>query len=298
MKLTLNIRIEKQKNITKKNQMRNILLFFLFILSFSACAPKQAENRENLSVSIYPQKFIIDAISGKNIHVNVMVKAGASPATYEPTPRQMQELSHTKAYLKIGNLGFEQVWLSKFAAQNSQLKIINLSQGLESSDNNPHLWMSPKQMLILAQNSYKALINLYPNKQKSFDQNYNTLEKQIKKLDSLFTVKLSPYKGKAFMIFHPALFYLARDYGLTELAIEEHGKSPSPTRLTEITDKAKKNNIRLIFIQKEFDRENAQVLAKETRATIVVIDPLTENWLSEEKNILKVLVQDFQNEKP
>ena len=80
------------------------------------------------------------------------------------------------------------------------------------------------------------------------------------------------------MIYHPALTYFARDYALEQLALEVDGKTPSPMHLKEMTDLAKVNNISKILIQSQFDRKNAEVLARETGSEIIQFDPLDPQW--------------------
>jgi zinc transport system substrate-binding protein len=92
-----------------------------------------------------------------------------------------------------------------------------------------------------------------------------------------------------FMIFHPNLAYLARDYGLGEIAVEFEGKEPPPSRLKELIDLAAEENINTIFVQKEYDSRNARTIAAEIGAEIRVIDPLSENWLESTLDIINGL---------
>jgi zinc transport system substrate-binding protein len=94
------------------------------------------------------------------------------------------------------------------------------------------------------------------------------------------------------MIYHPALSYFARDYGLHQISIEEGGKEPSPAHLKEIIEVCKTEKVRIVFIQPEFDRRNAEVMAKETGTRIVPINPLSYNWEEEMIKIAKELAAD------
>lgn len=276
--------------------MKNIYYLFIWGLLLTACSETQAPKKSNLVVvSIAPQKYIIDKISNNELKVVVMVKPGTSPATYEPAPKQMNQISKAGLYIKMGKLGFENIWLDKFKELNPGLMIKNSSEGIDYIENNPHVWVSAKRMKILAQNTFKFLQDQFPEKSKKWKQNYEGLMSEIIEIDSLYSEKLKDYQGKSFMIFHPALFYLAKDYGLNEIAIEEHGKEPTPAHLSQMVTIAKQEKIGIIFIQKEFDRENAEVIAKETQAEIKTIDPLNYNWGKEQNLILKILVYSFEN---
>jgi zinc transport system substrate-binding protein len=90
-------------------------------------------------------------------------------------------------------------------------------------------------------------------------------------------------KGKPFLVFHPSWGYFAREFGLTQIAIEVEGKEPSPSELGAALDAARKNRITTIFIQPQFSRRSSQIIAAELGATVALADPLAENW---ERNLL------------
>jgi len=104
------------------------------------------------------------------------------------------------------------------------------------------------------------------------------LSDTIAALDSLATKLFSEFRGKSFMIFHPSLGYLARDYGLVQIAVENEGKEPTPSSMKELIDIAGEKKIKVIFIQKGFDEKNAGAIALETGAELVAVDPLSEDW--------------------
>jgi zinc transport system substrate-binding protein len=56
------------------------------------------------------------------------------------------------------------------------------------------------------------------------------------------------------MIYHPALSYFARDYGLQQISIEEGGKEPSPAHLKDLVDLCRQEDVRIIFIQGTSER--------------------------------------------
>jgi len=74
---------------------------------------------------------------------------------------------------------------------------------------------------------------------------------------------------------------LASDYGLQQISIEEGGKEPSPAHLKDLVDLCRQEDVRIIFIQPEFDRRNAEIIARETGTGIVPINPLSYNWEAE-----------------
>jgi zinc transport system substrate-binding protein len=95
-------------------------------------------------------------------------------------------------------------------------------------------------------------------------------------------------------MFHPSLTYLAREYGLIQHSLESEGKEPSPQHMAEIMGLAKRENIRVIYIQSEFDRENARVFAEETGGKIIEVSPLSPDWAENLMNITNVLIENFK----
>jgi len=273
--------------------MRKFLLISLLsALLLSGCftgAPKP--KNKVLFVSILPLKYFADKIVGDIYKVEVTVPPGVGPETYSPTPKQMMMLGEASAYFSIGYLGFEQTWLENFKSTNPDLQVFVTSKRIDLIKEgeqheghihlqgvDPHIWSSPKAARLIAQNIFDGMIQIDPGNGDTFRKNLNHLLTEIASVDSTVDRLLSRTTSKKFIIFHPALGYFARDYGLEQLSIEFEGKVPSPKHLQSIIKTAKSENIKFVLIQKEFDKENAEIIAKETGSKIIVIDPLDYNW--------------------
>jgi zinc transport system substrate-binding protein len=280
--------------------------FFLIIILIISCGKKDESGSKIISVSIAPFKYFVDGISGKNFTVNIMVPPGANPHIYEPVPDQINKLRQSIAYISNGYLGFELTWLDRFYGMNRNMKKLSLGDcidpikpvhhqegGLyESAD--PHYWVSPLCALKMASSVREFLVKLDPQNSKQYGENYKILIKRINQVDSL-AKELSSSGGKrVFMIYHPNLAYMARDYGLEEITVENEGKEPTPSRLMDLIDRAKKEHLKVILVQREFDTKNARAVAAETGARVVVIDPLAEDWYSSTTEIIRLLKTSFE----
>ena len=273
--------------------MRRFLLPSLLIgILLSGCFSETHKSKDKIVfVSILPLKYFADKIVGNTYKVEVTVPPGVGPETYSPTPKQMILLGEASAYFSIGYLGFEQAWLENFRSTNPRLQLFPTSKGidlirsLEKHEGHqhfqgvdPHIWSSPKTAGQVAKNICDGMIQIDPENGQLFRKNLGLLLKEIEKVDSTVTILLTKASAKKFIIFHPALGYFARDYGLEQLSIEFEGKVPSPKHLQTVIDAAKTGNIKFVMIQKEFDKENAEIIAKETGCKIIQIDPLDYNW--------------------
>ncbi len=263
------------------------------------------DEKDIITVSIAPFKFFVSSIAGDDFTVNVMVPAGANPHIYEPVPEQINKLSRSVAFVSNGYLGFELAWLDRFYEVNKEMKRVSLGdnidlieaghhhEGEHSEGADPHYWVSPGNALIIAASVRDLLVNLSPGESGKYERNYLELVTKINEADKRAREIFSGPGNKSFMIFHPNLAYLARDYGLEEIAVEFEGKEPDPSRLKYLIDRARAENLNTILVQREYDTKNARAIAGETGAKVVIIDPLSEDWLKSTMEIINILGESF-----
>ena len=271
--------------------MKKILHLFIYIaLAMMLCNCNNVKKKSydnTIFVSIAPLKPIVEAIVGEDYTIEILVPAGASPETFEPTPKQFIALNESIMVFSTGLLDFEMSILQRL---HDQSKVINLSQDIATIAGScshthhgkhchhgvdPHIWCSPKCIDTMAKNAYNAIVAMVPDK--DYSAAYNTLNKQIKELDSVVTTLCNNSSLPYFIIYHPALTYLARDYGLEQVAIEHEGKEPSVKHLANIIERARRDGIKRVFYQSEFPESSVAVVAEDIGAETVEINPLDEN---------------------
>ena len=290
----------------KKRDTFALILFVMITILPVACGRRGSSLPDPvISVSIAPFRYFVEQIAGDDFSVNVMVPPGADPHIYEPYPRQMDNLRRSVAYISNGFLGFEMMWLERFYEANPVMRKLSVGERIDliESDHDhggghaegadPHYWLSPRSPLIIASSIRDLLAELNPARAGQYELNYTKLSARIEEVDRMASGLFTGNSDSAFMIFHPALSYLARDYGLEEIALEHEGKEPSPARMKELIDRALSENIRIILVQKEHDIRNARAIAAETGAEIVIIDPLSEDWHTAVTNIISALHKSF-----
>lgn len=263
-----------------------------------------------LAVSIQPQKYFLEKIVGDKYHVMCMLAQGGNPETYEPSFSHLINLERCDVYFKVGNIGFELAVLDKIKKNNPEIKIINTSRGIEllrgthegvSHDNcsvhaaghnhevDPHVWTSVLNAKIIAQNMYEAVIVLDSRNKRYYTQNYNMLLTELNKMEDEIAQQMAPAKGTAFAVWHPSLSYFARDYGLTQIAMENEGKEVPASVLKSGIDKARENNVRVMFFQKEFDNRQIQTISNQLGVELVEINPMSYDWALEIKKIANAI---------
>ena len=281
------------------------ILIISILVEGCSTAPKKPKEKI-VFASILPLKYFVDKIVGDLYKVEVTVPPGVGPETYSPTPKQMKMLSEADAYFAVGFLGFEVDLLSKFSSLNPNLKVFQISKGINLIEEkeeahtdhvhlegvDPHIWSSPKEARIISQNIWEGMISVDPANKEHYSKNLNSLLSEIDRIDSTITEILTKAKVKKFIIFHPALGYFARAYGLEQLSIEFEGKVPSPKHMQELIENARSGNVRLVFIKKEFDKRNAEIVAQELGCKAVQIDPLDYNWPEQMISIASMLANN------
>ncbi len=143
----------------------------------------------------------------------------------------------------------------------------------------PHVWLSPDMVMIIAGNIYQALIETLPERTSYFQENYMDFKRELTLLDQDIKGIFSGVEpGTKFMVFHPAWGYFARSYGLVQVPIEIQGKEPSSADMKQLINTARHENIKVVFVSPQFSKRSAQVIAESIGGETVSINPLAEEW--------------------
>lgn len=282
----------------------NKAIFSLLIAGFlSACSLQPASQEKTLYVSILPMRSLVKEIVGEDFRIEVLVPPGASPETFEPTPRQFIGLNEAQLVFNVGLLEFETALLDKI---EDRTKIVDLSRGIvriegscahagrNGSDHahgvDPHVWTSPRALQRMAENAYEAIHARWPDSAK-YTANHARLQEELRQLDLRTAEKIARSGIRYFIIYHPALTYYARDYGLRQEAVEADGKEPSAKRLTALIRQARKDGIGRILYQSQFPVSVVETIARDIGAECTEIDPLREDAIANIDSITDLIVR-------
>ncbi len=341
----------------------NIGLLALFLVGVYSSAMADPQSI-SVFVSILPQKYFVERVGGDLVKVAVLVGPGQSPATYEPTPRQMAELSKAKLFFSVG-VPFEGTLLPKIESTFKSLTVVDTRKGiklrtmteeddhageehsappswafflqsddhageehsappswaffLQSDDHageehshqngtkdmhgkehkpghhhdgaaeeghhheagspDPHIWLDPIFVKTQAKTICDALRKIDPQHADVYAKNLKDFQGDLDRVHAKIAKVLAPLKGKTVFVFHPAYGYFTDRYGLKQVAVETGGREPSAKQLAALIDKAKHANVKVIFVQPQFDKKNAQVVAKAIGGAAVSLDPLSPDYL-------------------
>lgn len=275
-------------------------LFTLFVLaivfSCTGCFNNETEESAGITiaVTIAPQKEMAEKIGGEYVNVLLIVPSGESPHTYAPPPNLFVKLENADIYAKMGSgVEFEIEWADKLIDMNPQMKVMDCSKGVELMRSgeagegafDPHIWLSPVNAITISENICNALVSFDAEHKEYYQNNFNAYRNELLKLDADIRASFGSGDKKPFMVYHPALFYFAEEYGLEMLTVEQEGKEPSPAELARLIDKAKEAGVKVVFVSPQFDSRSAKTVADEIGAEVINVDPLAENYLENMKEI-------------
>ncbi len=267
--------------------------------ALQSCQNREVSDKPQIIATIAPVKYLVDQIVGDDFEVSVLVPAGVSPETFDPTPKQFSSLSEAEAVVAVGLIDFEGNILKRLEDKS---RLVDLSAGVDliagSCSHNhahdhahgidPHIWTSPMQLQIMAQNLYTALAELYPDSL-HYRSAYLDLQSRLEELDNKVTGMLLATDVDCFVIYHPAYSYFARDYGIEQVAIEDEGKEPSARRIGQIIDRAREQGIARILYQSEFPASTVTTIASDAAAKATEVNPLREDVVAQVEEFVTLI---------
>ncbi|MCX7816396.1 MAG: zinc ABC transporter substrate-binding protein [Syntrophales bacterium] len=272
--------------------VESILLFIIFFWMEITSAAERKVVR--VVTSIPPHAYVAERIGGKFVHADVLIDEGKSPHSWEPTPTRVAKLSQADVFFTL-NLPEERILLGKIKKLHGTLRYVDLQRGVNfrcldrgidvekkelACVIDPHTWLSPKNMAIQAGIICDTLVSMYGEHTDYFRRNLKAFLADLEEVNSMVTHILAPFKGKKIYVFHPAFGYFTDTYGLFQVPIQAEGKEPGPRTLSIIVHQAKREGVKVIFIQPQFSVKNAQAIARAIGGEVFSINPLSKNYIA------------------
>lgn len=269
-------------------------VFAFFLLMAAATAGCTGVDRQDggeivVAVTIPPEQEFVERVGGDHVRVILLVPPGADPHTYEPSPGILADVAGADMYAVVGSgIEFELIWQEKIAALNPDMLIVDSSRGIDlitGGDGDrgrpdPHIWTSPKNAKVMVGNIRDGLIAVDPENAADYRRNADAYLEELDALDAEVAGAFAEPGVKTVMVLHSSWAYLARDYGFTEVPVENEGKEPSPQRIEHLIRQAEEEHIRVIFASPEHSVRSAEVIADAIGGRVVLVSPLEEDYLS------------------
>jgi zinc transport system substrate-binding protein len=283
----------------------------LFLTFLVTLVLGSAQARVTIITSLAPYGSLLEQVAGELADVVVVLPPGASPHTFEPSPRTAATLAGADLVVLNGSVD---EWLHEMVeASNPDLPVVEALElleeelealgdfGTESLEDgaggdeaaadrsrdaevdehahegvNPHVWLDPVLMAALMRPLGDALAEVDPGNAAVYRERAESLASELIELDDELRRELAPVSGAPFIPFHDAWPYFARRYGL-DLLIEIEpfpGREPSPRYLAEAVRLIRESAAPAIFTEVGLNDRPGRVLASEARVALRVLDPL------------------------
>jgi len=252
--------------------------------SGSAAAPATTLK---LTVAAYPLEFLAQRIAGNTATVTNLTAPGVEPHDLELTAKQLGDLGASDALIYIS--GFQAAVDDALKAAPPKLAI-DTSTGLTLLDpaaaeegeapkpgaHDPHIWLSPANMITMAETIDTALSQAHPELAATLNANTDQLVADLKNLSQAYTSGLATCQRKDFVTSHAAFAYLARDYGLTQIPIAgiDATEEPTAARIAEVQKLAKESGVTTIFFETLVSPAVAKSIAGDLGLKSAVLDPI------------------------
>lgn len=301
-----------------KSLAKNMMLLLVAILAagMAACSrssgsgnPSSAVNKGSVSrpgvtVSIEPQRYLLERITGNTIDIDVIIPPGSNPETFEPSLESLALLEKEQVYFMIGTLPFEISnrerlqsnfpHLQIYTAVETLHKLPHVHYGEEPEEHeehgheeetDPHVWTTPENLLAMSRDMLETMKRLYPDKTSEYEANYRKLEKDLNQLnDSLVSIRRET-KNNSFLIWHPTLAYFAHRYGYVQLSVEKEGKETTPEDFREAIDKARSLDTRIAIVEREHNPAMLLSLNSDLRLKTIEISVMEGDII---KNLIEI----------
>lgn len=288
-------------------RVRKIYILWLIMslagMLFHACGRTSHDpaSRKVVTVSLPPQKFLLDRIVGDRMEVRCLLGQSSDPESYDPGMSQMLNLEKSVAYFRIGHIGFEDAIIDKVRQACPDLVIFDNSKGVSyvygthgdasPDEADPHIWSSPANVRIIAANMLRAAVSVDSVNAPYYEANFRRLIATVDSVDHAVGEMIESAPSKSFVVWHPSLGYFARDYGLQQISLGAEHKESSVKNLREQVAFARKSGARIFFMQQDVDSRAAQSIVSETGLKAVPVNPLNYRWDEETVNMARALAE-------
>ncbi len=245
------------------------LLLLGLLLGLAGCGTPAQEGEEKLLVvaSAFPSYDLVRAVAGDLVELKLLLKPGAEPHSYEPSPQDILAVEQCDLFLYGG--GESDVWLDRVLGSGGSegRRVIRLMEcaelcsgehaheGHDHEDHedvyDEHVWTSPMNALHIVEEILRQLTELDPEHAEVYRENARLWEEQLLLLDGEFR-SVAAEGARRLLVFGDRFpfLYFTREYGLDYLAAYPGCSSATdvdPATLAALIDTVTELEIPIVF---------------------------------------------------
>ena len=295
--------------------MKGLCLAGIFSALFAFALLNGAEKLP-VCAGLPPVAHIVSVVGGDKVTVSTMLPEGRSPHDYAPGTKELRLAMGAKIFFTTNMLYEQRIT----RALNSRVPVVNISKdikrisltdgshehhdhhhcaldhhscGGDAESGDPHVWLSPLNCALMARCAAEELGKVLPAYKEEFKNRADAFAMKMRKSHESMLKALAPYKGRSFFVYHPAFGYIASLYGLRQKAIELGGREATPTRMAAVIREARKQGVKTVFVQKQFNPASAKALANAIKGEVVELNPLAADAEKNFRLICDALIKGF-----
>jgi zinc/manganese transport system substrate-binding protein len=263
--------------------MKRIFGILSFVLLFPALSPATVR----VVTSLPDLADIAQQIGRDRVKVDFIVQGDQNPHYVEVKPSYMMKLKTADIFFIIG-MELE-IWAPQLVdgSRNSSLLVVDLSRDIRKLEvparvmdasagdvhryGNPHYWLDPRNIHIIADEMVEALARVSPGDEQFFRANADAYIKVIDGKIAEWEKLMKPFAGKKIVTFHQSWSYLAAWIGLEVAGQVEPkpGIPPSPTHTTELLTLMRQAKIKAIVVEPFYDASAPEQIARSSDAKVL-----------------------------
>ncbi len=257
-------------------------------------------------VTIQPLRSWVEAVGGDRVRVTVLIPPGRDPHTFEPRPSDIAAIYRAKLLVRVG-LHLEASWIDRAISGVDSIWVFTIGPAVPTIDDppNPHVWLSLVNAQILVDSLVNVLSVLDPPSREEFQKRAEVFLRRANALHAKFQEKFRSLPRRSFVAQHPTWSYVARDYGLHQVAVLEvtPGQEPGPRTIARLIRLIREKRVPVLITEPQLPQNLVRMIQRETKIRVVQLDPLGglpghENYLRMMQENLEALYQAFQEASP
>ncbi|MDP2642913.1 MAG: zinc ABC transporter substrate-binding protein [Candidatus Peregrinibacteria bacterium] len=289
--------------------MKKFIAISVLFLSLAGCgnsAPElidaeKSDKKLTIVTTLFPVYDFAKSVGGDIAEVTLLVPPGTEPHEYEPTASDIININNADVFAYTGDFMEKWVFGILSSVTNKNLEVVDMSEGTEIVEGDPHIWLDFEHDRIMVKNIADAIIKKDPKNKTYYEKNLGDLLLKIDKIDYDYKMTISSCKSKEIVYGgHYAFGYLVRRFGLGYIAAQGLSPDSEPTvkDLIELTNQVKKNGVEYIFYEGLASPKVAETISNETGAKMLLLnnlESLPRDEIENGKTFIDAMYENLDN---
>jgi len=234
----------------------------------------------NVLTTIAPLYCFTLNIAGDSAQVENLLPSGVGPHEYSLSPDDAKKIANARLVVKNG-VGLE-AWLDRIVHGSGSgvpqdgNRVVDTSKGISLIDNDPHIWLSPRNAMTQVRNIRDALAAADSANREVYTRNAAAYLKELEALDREIKDGLRTVKSREIVSFHRAFAYFIQEYGLVQAAVIQtiHEVDPSPRHIAAVIETIRSKGITALFTEPQVSHKIVDSLAHDLNLRVYSLDTL------------------------